>query len=214
MARAAVQRRADVAAAVGALAAARDAVGGAQSRLGCQITKPSTDRRLLRYCGRCLWPRPGRPTRGLRSCPEPPPPARGVEASLRSRTRPRSVPGTGPRLPSRGRLGHASLPIARLEEARDRARRAGDDDHRPDLQDDVDDAAGRRERVRDLRRDGEQLHRGEEERIEEGVDVALLRMPLEQVDRDGADERRPPQCKTSTSRQAGDEDAGAAPPMT
>jgi hypothetical protein len=53
------------------------------------------------------------------------------------------------------RVTGASSPtsgVAGLEEARDRSRRARDDDDRPDLEEHVDDPTQRRQRVADLRR--------------------------------------------------------------
>jgi hypothetical protein len=45
--------------------------------------------------------------------------------------------------------------VSGLEEARDGACRSGDDEYRPDLEKDVDDAPGSGQGVPDLRRDGE-----------------------------------------------------------
>src|SRR5436190_11841307 len=72
-----------------------------------------------------------------------------------------------------------------LEKRGDRARRAGDDDHRPELEHNVDDPAGRGERVLELRRDREQLDGGEEERVAEGLHLGPGRGPPGEVDATG-----------------------------
>ena len=63
-----------------------------------------------------------------------------------------------------------------------RASRAGDHDHRPYLEHDVDDLAARRQRVPDLRGDRQELDGGEEEGVAERVDVAAAHTALEDVD--------------------------------
>ena len=80
----------------------------------------------------------------------------------------------GHRAAARGRLAAPveRRAVAGLEEGRDRAGRAGDHDHRPDLESDVDDPTTDRERVADLGRHGQELHGREEERVAEAVDVA------------------------------------------
>src|SRR5213076_1476791 len=69
---------------------------------------------------------------------------RGVLTSARSRT---------------------SSPVATLKERRNSAGRAGNDDHRPYLEDHVDGATRRRERILDLRGHGQELHRREEDGV-------------------------------------------------
>src|SRR5450759_4127474 len=58
-----------------------------------------------------------------------------------------------PRLPS------SLLRVAGLEEARYSACRTGDDEHGPDLEENVDDSSWNAERIFDLRRDRQELHR-------------------------------------------------------
>src|SRR2546421_13109894 len=87
----------------------------------------------------------------------------------------------------RTRLAAWLRTIRRGEESRERARDRGDDEERPDLEGDVDDAPGCRQRVLDLRGDGQELHRREEERVAEVVDVALPEVALERPDEHRAD---------------------------
>ena len=61
--------------------------------------------------------------------------------------------------------------VARAKESGEAARDHGDDEDRPQLQADIDNPAGRRQRVPDLRRHGQQLHGGEEGCITESVDI-------------------------------------------
>jgi hypothetical protein len=77
--------------------------------------------------------------------------------------------------------------VAGLEKARDCASRTRDDEHRPDFEEQIDDASGEAKRILDLRRDRQQLHRREEERVEEGVNVGLLRMAFEHVHQNRSD---------------------------
>jgi SAM-dependent methyltransferase len=77
--------------------------------------------------------------------------------------------------------------IARREEGRKRSRDRGHDEERPDLEEDVDDAAGGGERVPDLRGDGQELDGREEDGIAEGVDLGEARMALEHPDEHAAD---------------------------
>src|SRR2546430_358619 len=84
-------------------------------------------------------------------------------------------------------VASAALGVS-LEERCDRARRAGDDDHRPQLEHDVDDPARAGERVLELRRDGEQLDGREEERVAERLHLGAVRVALGEVDRDGSEE--------------------------
>src|SRR5207253_709280 len=76
------------------------------------------------------------------------------------------------------------LRVALLEEGGDRARGARDDDDGPELEQHVDDAAPAGERVLDLRRDGQQLHACEEDRVADAPDLRPLGMALEEVDGD------------------------------
>ena len=81
----------------------------------------------------------------------------------------------------------------RAEERRERAGDRGDDEQRPDLQEHVDEPPGRRHRVAHLRRDREQLHRREEQRVAHRVDVRSDAVVLEPPDQHRAgqvDEQR------------------------
>src|SRR5262249_54007622 len=95
------------------------------------------------------------------------------------------------------------------EEARGGAGGPGDDEDRQQLEKDVDEAPAGRQGVSELRRDGEQLHGREEERVAERPDLSSVRVTLEVVDEDGADgvddERR-----TEDDRQA-DEQSRVVP---
>ena len=63
-----------------------------------------------------------------------------------------------------------------------------DDEKGPDLEEDVDDSPGRRQRVLDLGGDREQLHRREEHRIAEAMNVARLDALFEVIDEHGAEQ--------------------------
>ena len=77
----------------------------------------------------------------------------------------------------------AVLAVAALEERGHRARRACDHDHGPDLEQDVDDLAAGRQRVPDLRGDRQELNRREEEARRRSVWMSPPCTPsLEDVD--------------------------------
>ena len=69
-------------------------------------------------------------------------------------------------------------PVAWREERGERAADRGDDDDRPDLEDDVDDPAGGGQRVLQLRGDSQQLNGREEDRVAEAVDLGAVGVAL------------------------------------
>src|SRR6476619_4868645 len=76
--------------------------------------------------------------------------------------------------------------VAAEEEGGEGARHRGYDEDRPELEHHVHDPAGGRNRVLQLRGDGQDLHGREEERIAEAVDVAPRQPALERPDQRGA----------------------------
>src|SRR5665213_613503 len=69
--------------------------------------------------------------------------------------------------------------VARAKECGEAACDDGDDEDGPHLEADIDDPAGHRERVLDLRRNGKQLHGGEEGFVTESFDTPALPPALE-----------------------------------
>jgi len=99
------------------------------------------------------------------------------------------------------RLG---LVVFAQEERGQRARRAGDEEHPPDLEQDVQDAPTGGQRGPQRRRDSEQLYRREVERVEDRRDFGAPSTSLQEVDRDRADERDQG-GQSNEERETGDE---------
>src|SRR5450759_3282572 len=101
----------------------------------------------------------------------------------------------------RAQCNSAALGLARVARAKESGEAAcddGDDEDGPHLEADIDDPAGHRERVLDLRRNGQQLHGGEEGCVTESFDIpaflAALEYPCKHcaggVDQNGQAERK------------------------
>src|SRR4029453_14932269 len=80
------------------------------------------------------------------------------------------------------------LEVVAQEERGHRASRAGHEEHAPDLEQDVQDAPAGGQRVLQRRGYGQQLYRREVERVEDRLDLGARSIPLQEVDRDRADE--------------------------
>src|SRR5664280_372412 len=88
--------------------------------------------------------------------------------------------------------------VARAKECSEASCDDGDDKDGPHLEADIDDPSGNRERVLDLRRNGQQLHGGEEGCVTESFDIpaflAALEYPCEHcadgIDQNGQAERK------------------------
>src|ERR1019366_6469826 len=88
--------------------------------------------------------------------------------------------------------------VARAKECGEAACDDGDDEDGPHLEADIDNPAGHRERVLDLRRNGQQLHGGEEGCVTESFDIPTFLAALEYpgkhcaggVDQNGQAERK------------------------
>ena len=95
--------------------------------------------------------------------------------------------------------------VARAKESGEAACDDGDDEDGPHLEADIDDPPGHRERVLDLRRNGQQLHGGEEGCVTESVDIpaflAALECPCKHC-AGGVDQKGQAECKYQAREQA------------
>src|ERR1700730_5845149 len=132
---------------------------------------PSGATRLPGLRGRCSRPTP----------PSPPyPGGRPARKEAARRSADLSPPTTGWR--GETWLRRPLALVACAEERGEAARDRGDDEDGPRLEGDIDHLAGRRQRVRDARRDGQQLHGAEKGGITESVDVTALLPALKYPD--------------------------------
>jgi hypothetical protein len=98
-------------------------------------------------------------------------------------------------------IGVFSTALARVARAKETGEAACDyrnDEDGPHLEADIDDPAAHRERVLNLRRDGQQLHGGEKDRITESVNVTAFVPAFKYPCKDGAeyeDEKGQPECE-------------------
>jgi hypothetical protein len=81
---------------------------------------------------------------------------------------------------------HRSTCVARTKERSEAARDCSDDEDGPRLEANIDNLAGRRERVRHTRRNGQQLHGAEKGRITESVDIPAFLPALKNPYKNGA----------------------------
>ena len=101
-----------------------------------------------------------------------------------------------------GGSGELLAGVSGAEERSEAACDCCDDEDRPELEADVDDLAGRRERILDRRRDSQQLYGREERSVAEAVDVATFVAALEYLDQDGADSEHDEDNPTARSNRA------------
>jgi hypothetical protein len=82
----------------------------------------------------------------------------------------------------------AQLLAPLLKEAAHRAGKRRDDGDRPDLHEHIEHAPARRDRILDLRGDGQQLCASPKEGAAKGFDLCFLRVPLDEVSQNSADQ--------------------------